>query len=599
MKKKDYEKALAATAQELSILAKVHSRVSGIRLALFLTAVGFVAIAISEKLPLLHLAGGAAFLVFVAFVVQHLRIEKTQRYQSARKTALTRTLARFGDDWRGFSDQGAEFLSERFPQGKDLDIFGKNSVFQYLCTAHTIYGRKKLANSLTNLKPDKAEIEKRQAAVRELGGKKDFALHVEALGLITTDGKQKPDALSKFVQLAKEDQKKTALPLILYTWILPILTLTFLTFALLNVNRDLNITIFMACFMLSLASVFLGHGRNGKVLKPVEDFAEQIGAYTEILKAIETEPFEDQYLCALQAGLNKNGGATKALRQLESLCQSVKGRRNAFGFILLNGLFLWDFYLTERFLAWRQQYGREVELWLDSIGELEMLLSLSVPCKVKDQYCFPQILDSKTPKIHFTNIRHPLLSEERAVGNDLDLCAGTFVITGSNMSGKTTFLRSVGVNLLLAYAGAAVTAASFSAHEAALFTSMRIEDSVTDGISAFYAELLRLREIVNYRKKDFPMVILIDEIFKGTNSGDRISGARETVKRLSGNQVITLFTTHDFELCALEQDQEVRGLNFHFEERYEGDQILFDYKIRPGQCKTSNAQYLLKMTGIL
>ncbi len=607
MKKVYYQNALDETKQQLTNLAKAHKQISWIRLISFLLSAGIIIFAVFERLYWLYGIGAAVLVVFIVFVFRHRSVESAQRLQTARKLVLEKYLARFDDSWRLFGDNGQEFLTDTFPQGLDLDVFGKNSLFQYLSTAHTERGRKKLAMRLSNLSPDKSDIEKHQAAVRELGDDKEFSVHFESLGLglglglgmTASDYKQKPDITESFLSLVESPIKPTSLVLVFYSWGLPALTVSFLLFAFFGFNMDMNIALFGACFVLSLASTYIGLRRNGKILKPVEDMAQQIEGYSNLLKAIEQKTFDNSYLCELQTILSQNGGVTLALRQLNSICESAKGRRNIYGFILFNGLLLWDFHLTDRFLAWRGKYGGQLRLWLDVIGEFEMLSSLAVLCHVKEQYNFPEIVRSKMPKVEFGCIKHPLITESKSVGNDLDLSSGTCIITGSNMSGKTTFLRSVGINILLAYAGAPVSAKSFAVSELAVYTSIRLSDSVTDGISAFYAELLRLRDIVEYHKTGRPMLILIDEIFKGTNSGDRITGARETVKRLSGDMTITLFTTHDFELCDIEHESGIRAINYHFEEQYDADKILFDYKIRSGRCKTTNAQYLLKMTGII
>ena len=208
----------------------------------------------------------------------------------------------------------------------------------------------------------------------------------------------------------------------------------------------------------------------------------------------------------------------------------------------------------------------------------------------------PSIADEHKPVLEFQDAYHPLLASNEAVANSFKMERQVAIITGSNMSGKTTFLRTVGINLVLAYAGGPVMAKSFTCSLMQLFTSMRIEDDI-EGISTFYGELLRIKEIVEENRTGKVMTALIDEIFKGTNSADRIIGARETVKQLSSNNIFTLITTHDFELCELEN--EVSCTNYHFEEYYQDDKIKFDYRIKDGRSKTTNAQYLLKMVGII
>ena len=195
-------------------------------------------------------------------------------------------------------------------------------------------------------------------------------------------------------------------------------------------------------------------------------------------------------------------------------------------------------------------------------------------------------------------LRHPLIEPSVVVANDADFQGGTTIITGSNMSGKTTFLRTLGVNLVLAYAGAPVCADTFKADYMKIFTSMRVTDDVSNGISTFYAEILRIKSMVEYRKCNKPMLCLIDEIFKGTNSADRIVGARKVISKLSAASSMTMVSTHDFELCDIENYDGSHAANYHFEEYYEGDQLKFDYRKKDGRCTTTNAMAILHMAGL-
>ena len=260
---------------------------------------------------------------------------------------------------------------------------------------------------------------------------------------------------------------------------------------------------------------------------------------------------------------------------------------------------MWDVHCKDALGIWNKQYGDEIRKWLEVVGEVEALVSLAVIGRVKEIYVFPEIVDSQTPIFDFEELQHPLILNEKVVGNSLAMQSMTAIITGSNMSGKTTFLRSLGVNLALAYAGAPVVAKHFKASYMEVFTSMRIEDRVDEGISTFYAELLRIKEMIEYSERHLPMLALVDEIFKGTNSADRILGATQTIKKLGKPCVNVMVTTHDFELCNLAEESKRTTKNYHFEEYYEGNQINFDYQLKEGRCKTTNAKYLLRMVGIL
>ena len=290
--------------------------------------------------------------------------------------------------------------------------------------------------------------------------------------------------------------------------------------------------------------------------------------------------------------------ASAGLRRLARLAAAVSWRRNFFFYFLANGLFVFDFAAGLLFERWCRREGARLAPALAVWHECEVLLSLSTLAVTQTRTVFPVFLEGEAPRLTATALRNPLLPEESAVANDAALTAGTTIITGSNMSGKTTWLRTLGMNAVLAWAGAPVCAAAFSLSPLALYTSIRVDDSLAEGMSTFYAELLRIKEMVEAEKTGRPLLLLIDEIFKGTNSADRITGARAALAHLTNAHSITLVSTHDFELCDLEVPGG-RVRNAHFEEQYQDGKIAFDYRLRAGRCQTTNAVYLLRLVGIL
>lgn len=228
---------------------------------------------------------------------------------------------------------------------------------------------------------------------------------------------------------------------------------------------------------------------------------------------------------------------------------------------------------------------------------LRGLIQSSVIAHIHPEWVFPEIKDLHQ-RIEARGLGHPLLNPERCVRNDIEIDNNTCIVTGSNMSGKSTWLRAIGINLVLAYAGGPVCAHQFSCSIMDIYTSMEIRDDLINGISTFYAELTRINMILEHSRQGKPMCYLIDEIFRGTNSLDRIAGARVVLKNLSNNGAIGLISTHDFELCDLEKEQWSNFRNYHFEEQYTNGRIEFDYKLRLGRCTTSNARYLMNMAGI-
>jgi DNA mismatch repair ATPase MutS len=292
----------------------------------------------------------------------------------------------------------------------------------------------------------------------------------------------------------------------------------------------------------------------------------------------------------------KSGHATNSIKKLEHIAEAIDVRYNIISYGLFNFLLLWDYHCVFALEAWKKQHGKLLKRWLLAIAYFEAAASLANISRLNPTWNFPVLTD----RLGFAGkqIGHPLLDANERVGNDFTLNKGLGIITGSNMSGKTTMLRTVGINLVLAYAGAPVCAEKLDCSVMHIMTSMRISDDLGNGISTFYAELLRIKKIIQQANIKQPMIFLIDEIFRGTNSNDRITGALSVLRNLNKDWVIGLISTHDFELCGLEQEAGIEAANYHFLESYQAGEIQFDYKIRQGRCYSTNARYLMKMVGI-
>jgi DNA mismatch repair protein hexA len=354
----------------------------------------------------------------------------------------------------------------------------------------------------------------------------------------------------------------------------------------------------LTIWSLNMALALVFYPRTQRVLAPLGRMAQELRLYGNIFRALERAPLRGDALRETLAPLSTPMRATRAQSSLTRLADCVAMRRNFVFFVLANALFLWDFHCRAYFARWRSRAGAAAPGWLEVWAEMEVLLSLAMIGHTREVHAFPTFLDEASPRLVARDAMPFVLTEEAGTPNDADLSAGTLVITGSNMSGKTTYMRVLGSNMVLAYAGAPVCAKFFALTPMAVYTSIQIQDDLAGGISTFYAELLRIKKMMAYSRKGRPMLILIDEIFRGTNSADRIVGAREAIRHLTLPHAITIVTTHDFELCDLGKEG-IPIRNAHFEEHYEGDRILFDFKIREGRCRTTNAQYLLRMAGIL
>ena len=321
--------------------------------------------------------------------------------------------------------------------------------------------------------------------------------------------------------------------------------------------------------------------------------------YKEIFNRIEETDFNSACLSEIRDILSGEISASEELQRLSILVDVVDTRKNPVFFILGNALFLIDFHCAMKFLKIRSNAAKYLRQWIDAWSEMEVLLSLASIGQTRTTFCFPQLIDNETPHIEAKNLTSLLIADKKSVPNSVNLNASTTIITGSNMGGKTTWVRTLASSILLAYAGAPVCAEKFSVSKLSIFTSIRVNDDISQGLSTFYAELLRIKNMIEFSETKKPMLICIDEIFKGTNSADRIVGAKEAIRRLTNEWSITLVTTHDFELCDLTSNNNTPVFNAHFEEYYKDDKIHFDFKLREGRCHTTNAKYLLKIAGIL
>ena len=598
MDQKRFERDITACQCEIHRWEQRYNRISAIRLLLFIVSLG-ACILLWRIEPLLSvLCAGVGLLLFICLMKWHGDSMEQLAQQKSRKAVLQWHQSRMGEEWRQEqTDSGAEFLSSDFPQAVDLDLFGPKSLYHYISTANTPWGREKLEEALRVGMTSPTEIAKRQAAVSELVQKHELAMELEALSRRVAETKKNPD-MEGFLQYARRQPKgQWPVALRIFTWGLPPITIALF---LLGLCHILPLAAGSLCFVVQLGFLFVGYRKTNRILTPLFSLQDSLTPYETILRRLEQESFDSESLRELQGRLHGGGAsATAGIQKLAGIAQGVYLRYNQVVYTLACGLLMWNYHMVEALERWRRCYGARLEGWLEAVGDAEMLLSLGTLCRIKDQTCFPTITQDQEPGFEAVDLAHPLITQDKVVANSFSLRAQTCILTGSNMSGKTTFLRCIGVNLTLAYAGGPVCATALSASRMKIFTSMRIQDDVSQGISTFYAEILRIKTMVEYSRERLPMLALVDEIFKGTNSADRVIGATEAAKKLSRPWICCLISTHDFELCDLENDPEIRAVNHHFTEYYEGDTIRFDYRIQEGRCRTTNAKQLLRMAGIL
>lgn len=588
-----FKKKFNELEQEIKQQESRYSVFGTLRFLSFLVmAVGLIIGLYDSRVPFLIL-GIVGTICFITLVFFHGRLNENLEYKRAMAVVYQRYLDRFDDKWKLFDENGSEYLQEDDMAARDMDILGPSSLYQFLCVAGTADGRKGLAHTLKNPVFSDEEILARQNAIKELSEKEDFCMAMETLCVKSTMGKKKKYSTDEFVAYCKGDEHIPGIFKFL-RFFMPAITLLLL---ILGISGKVNPGWALVSFFVILLFSWVTSGVAGQAVMPMISFGYIIDDYVKMFELISEEEFQSPYLMEQKSIISKDSGALFAIRRLNSISAAFNIRYNPLVHQLLCGLILWDFHIGVMMDNWKNKNGDKVESWIKTISKLEELLSFTVLTRTR-KVCYPEVNHDDKVYVKGTSLSHPLISPAQVVANDAEFYGGTAIITGSNMSGKTTFLRTIGVNLVLAYAGAPVCADTLCASYMKIFTSMRVTDDVSNGISTFYAEILRIKTMVEYKKQARPMMCLIDEIFKGTNSADRIVGASQVIKKLSDDYSMTIVSTHDFELCDLKNHKGEKADNYHFEEYYEDDQLKFDYKKKDGRCTTTNAMAILHMAGL-
>ena len=590
MNKNFFQAARETDLAEKRRLDRRGQMLSWLRLTTFFLCLLALAAAWDTGALEIYLVAVALACCFTALLRRHGRLFEQRLLLESHIAALSNFLARFSGEWHNFPVTGAEYLRDELPQAQDLSLFGADSIYQYLCAARTKAGRDRLADALSPFPADLTLARKRQKAVEELIARPRLVLDLTAAAALLPDGHDTKPLLAALQRNTEKPYAGTAF----IAWVLPAaLALAIVGASLSLIGWTMPAMLVLLQFLIAFA---LGR-RTAAAQKPLAAMHRELRLYERLFSRLEDATFQSPHLIALQAQL-KAGGAARSLRRLAALADHAHTRHNLIFLLLANAFFLSDLHFAHRIAHWQEKAAAHLGDWLAVWAETEVLLSLSTVGLVREVYAFPELLEDASPRLEAKNLTHLLIPEEKAVPNDIDATAGTRIITGSNMSGKTTYLRTVASACVLAYAGAPVPGERLCLSPLHIFTSIRVTDDAAHGLSTFYAEILRIKSMMAFKEKRLPMLIVIDEIFKGTNSADRLIGAREAISRLTGADFITLVSTHDFELCEIESDA-APVTNWHFEESYEDDKLLFDYKIKEGRCTTRNAQYLLKMAGIM
>ena len=558
--------------------------------ALIAVIAGF---SITSARPVAVVVFGLAVVAFIVLVVLHERVAQRLRRASRRVDFYETAVSRTRGEWIGRGDTGARFLDPSHPNAIDLDLFGRGSLFERISVARTHAGQEQLAAWLKEPAAIDA-LSMRHAAVKELGPRLDLR---EDLSVLGAEARRAVDSTALLAWLRKPP---VTIPQGLRLAAALASIATFI--ALLGWALDWWAgTPFRLAFFAVLICTWFGRGFARDVLDGIGRPVEDLRTLTELFERLLREDFDAVRLRELRATLLLGGETPlRPIAQLKRWLEIHESKGNVF-FGVLSFFLVWDVQLAAAVDDWRRRFGGPAASWLATLGEMEALISLATYAFENPTDPFPVFAEEESGAyFHGEGIAHPLLPSARAVRNDvrLDGERQMFVITGSNMSGKSTLLRTVGINTVLALAGAPVRATSLRVSRLAVGASIRIQDSLQDGESRFYAEIKRVRQILDLAHGSTPALFLMDEIFDGTNSAERRVGAEAVVRSLVERKAIGLVTSHDLALAEIAVSLAPRATNVHFEDHLEGDRMAFDYRIKPGPVEKGNALGLMRAVGL-
>ncbi len=549
-------------------------QLSGVGAALLVVAVGLV--------------------IFAGVVRRHAQVAYTRNQFRFLAEINREEQARFRNEHHP-ADAGSDFASPTHPYSGDLDIFGRSSLYALLNRTNTLDGRRRLAGWLSGA-ASLDQIRGRQRAVTELTPALDWRQAFQATGRhLDSDPENLQRLLSWLGEPAVVSGRKW---LVVLAYLMPVLTLAAIGLAMFTeaVTYHLPVALLLVNGWLLRYSFAAVH----RAAEGAHQTSRTLRAYGKLIATLETHSFAAEQMQAVKAQLTREGvTASEKIHQLAGLLTNLQARNNAVFYMLANPLLLWDLFWLIRLERWKAGMESTVRQWFAALGEAEALNSLAGFAYANPGYALPEIT-THALQYEARQLGHPLILAGKRVSNDFSMAGlgKTVVVTGSNMSGKSTFLRTLGINAVLALAGAPVCATACRISIFRVFTAMRTQDSLEESVSSFYAELKRLRQLIELLPDGPPVFYLLDEILKGTNSHDRHEGAKALIRQLHKHRASGLVSTHDLALGQLGEVSPEYVENYSFNSDLADGKLHFDYKLREGICRSFNASQLMRQMGI-
>ena len=599
-----YSQLLDKRRLDLAARDQQHRVFGYLQLAAVVSALAAVGLALFHKLSIFWVFAPAAAFATLFIIHERLLRVAEQRRRSIRY--FERALDRLEGKWAGQGEAGDRFLDPAHPYARDLDLFGKGSLFELLCTARTQVGVETLAEWL--LYPaDPDTVRSRQLAVDDLRSQVDWR---EELAVVADEARSgvHATALAAWGEAAPLLASRrlriltTALALLGVPGLVAFLAYSLYMLGIVHLSERMAVLsrdFFVLVLFINGTFLFKQRRRVDLVVAAAEEAAHELKLLSEVLLRIERQSFRAPLLIALRASLDVEGEPiSKRLKRLSRLIDHLDDREHLL-IRLIEPFLLWTLRWAALVDEWRRHSGPAVRRWLASTGGIEALCSLASHAFEHPADPFPEFR-SESPWLEAEAIGHPLLDENRVVRNDVRIgrALRLLVVSGSNMSGKSTLLRTLGVNAVLAQAGAPVRAKRLMLSPLAVGASIRVIDSLQGGISRFYAEILRIRQILDLTGGPLPVLFLVDEFLHGTNSHDRRIGAEALARGLVDRGAIGLITTHDLALADIVEVLGPQAANVHFEDHLDDGHMTFDYRMRPGIVRKSNAIELMRSVGL-
>ncbi len=591
------EKIIEKLSQRINFLNKRSNRFSLYRFIVFISGVALTVAGFLTSGPAGWIALFISLAAFSITVHSHnmllTGIKRFYNYLNIKKQHLSRMKI----DWENIPEPVLENPPEDLTTGKDLDLFGKRSLHHLIDVSVSFEGSAMLKNFLTDFKPDRKTILFRQNIIRELSSQTLFR---DKFLLKAKMVSKKQLHCEKILNWLKNDTDEV-IPAYLFPVSL-ILIFIYLTLFILS-NFEITGSSWFAVFLIYFFLYSSFQKKAGKISEEAAELDNQIKKFSALIFFTGNHNLNDSpgYSDFISNSFFKENNAIEKLKSLRKITSALALRENPILRLIVNIFFPYDIYFCGKMNKLKSELKENIPVWLDKLNELECYISIANFSFLNPDYNFPEICEDEKGKFESAKLGHPLIKREVKICNDFSMNKENeiLIITGSNMSGKSTFLKSIGVNMCLANTGAPVNADHLKLSLFELFTCIKVNDSVSDGISYFYAEVKRLRELLDEfgNERHLPVFFLIDEIFKGTNNKERLQGSRAYIKRLSELNGCGAVTTHDLELVYL-ADEINKITNYHFREEIENDKMVFDYLLHKGPCPTTNALRIMELSGL-